>query len=356
MKRNIILLYGGVSGEHEVSCLSAYFVEQKLIEAGHQVCPVYIAPDGQWRITGEVSRVAGENHGEPCVPKFSREELEVAGGATSFRADFVFPIIHGTTGEDGKLQGLLEFYDIAYAGCSVLASALCMDKIISRRIFREAGILQPEFLDFYLNEWESDKSSIQNKIRQGLTFPVFIKPANLGSSVGITKCKDAADLAAALEIAFSFDDRVICEQGIDARELEVSILGNFPDYDVAGPGEVIVHHEFYSYEAKYLDENGADLVLSADVSDALKQKIHAIAKQGFLAVRGDGFARIDFFLDKSSNDLYLNEINTLPGFTHVSMFSMLWNEAGINGATLLDKIVTLGIRSHQGKRKQKRSR
>lgn len=345
--QNVLLIYGGQSGEHDVSCVSAEFIEQKLLENGHKVYPVYIDRGGNWFYNKRVSRIAEENRGEACRPLFSNSMVSLDAAGATIECDFVFPMIHGTTGEDGKLQGLLEFYRLPFAGSGSLSSALCMDKIVVRSVFKEAGIAQVPHFSFHNSEWQKESSGVLERAQRELNFPIFVKPANLGSSVGVSKCVDAASLSEGIQEALRYDDHVICEQGIDARELEVSVLGNYPHYEVAGPGEIIVHDEFYSYEAKYIKTDGADLELEANVDAKMAEQIHAVAKSAFGAVRGDGFARIDFFVDKNTQELYLNEINTLPGFTPISMFPLLWKNASIDSGELIQRIVELGVARHK---------
>ncbi|RME92563.1 MAG: D-alanine--D-alanine ligase [Candidatus Hydrogenedentota bacterium] len=336
----ILLLYGGRSAEHEVSCISAIFIFEKLVEARFTVYPVYVAKNGLWYLQ-EVPSAAEENCiGNSCKVRFVQQDSEffLEGERDKVPVKFVFPIIHGTNGEDGRLQGMLEFYQIPYAGCSALSSALCMDKWFMREIFKAAHLPQVEYAKLEKKQWEEKLSDIMEKF----SYPVFVKPCNMGSSVGVSKVKEQSELKTAIEDAFRYDDHILIEQGVDPEEIEVSILGNFPDYKVSLPGKLLPNHEFYSYEAKYEDENGAHFEIPANLEESVRKEVQEMAKKAFAAVRGEGFARIDFFLEKQTNKLYLNEINTLPGFTPISMFPRLFEVSGISPSDLLSEIVALG--------------
>lgn len=346
MIKNVLLIFGGISGEHDVSCISAAFIEKTLRQCGFDVFPVYIDKNGNWHKQDSVSSLPEITTADFCsLVKKETSYLEFTGGKIA--VDFIFPMIHGTTGEDGKLQGLMEFLDIPYAGAGVLSSALAMDKYYSKSFFQHAGIPQVSFIKFDKSDWLKDPGQAIDRIGREFQFPVFIKPSNMGSSVGVSRVKDPAGLKPALDLAFDYDDQVLCEQGIAVREIEVSILGNYPDYKVSVPGEIIPSHEFYSYEAKYLDKNGAQLAIPAAITPQQSGDIQRLAVEAFKAVKGDGFARIDFFIDKATDDIYLNEINTLPGFTPVSMFPMMWENSGVSPVELIKTIVNLGLAKYQ---------
>jgi len=353
--KNILLLFGGVSGEHEVSCVSAKFIEKTLIEAKYQVIPVYINTEGNWHYQSRVPDNPEKHEINPCF-LHRHSDCQIQTTDNKFPVDFAFPIIHGTTGEDGKLQGFFEFVDIPYAGSDVLSSALCMNKYYSKLIFQSAHIPQVSFIKVEKHEWTKFPEKIINNIAKDFRFPVFTKPASMGSSVGISRVQNPENLNEAIEHALKFDDLVMCEQGISAREIEVSILGNFPDYKVSIPGEIISSHDFYSYEAKYLDTNGARLVIPAEISPDQSMTIQELAVKSFTSVQGCGFARIDFFLNKEDNHIYLNEINTLPGFTPVSMFPKLWEQSGLKSVDLIHKIIQLGVEKYKQKKTLKTRR
>lgn len=348
--KSIALIYGGESGEHDVSCVSASYLEQTIVAAGFNVVPVYISRKGEWHRQPSVEKLASDNKHNPStlVQKNGRVVLQQSAG-DDIEIDFAFPIVHGTAGEDGALQGFFEVLGLPYAGSGVASSAVCMDKALMRALFAVNQIPQVEYF-VVANAEAADVQNIHERITSSFGYPVFIKPCNMGSSVGVHKANSREALAHAIEDAARFDDHLLCEQGLPVRELEIAIAGNFPEYITSGVGEIrvnqsataLTHHEFYSYEAKYLDPNGAELFLDADIDAATRGEIQRLATEAYGAVRGDGFARIDFFLHRETGKLYLNEINTLPGFTPISMFPQLFRAAGIDGAQITRKIIEWG--------------
>lgn len=286
-------------------------------------------------------KLAGDNVSNPATLLRSERSVTLRSATNAVVIDFAFPIIHGPAGEDGSLQGFFEVMGLPYAGTGVASSAVCMDKALMRALFAVNEIPQVKYFVIQ-NPLAADTRALDERIRGTFGYPVFIKPCNMGSSVGVHKVKDASGLATALADAGRFDDHLLCEQGLNVRELEIAVAGNFPHYITSGVGEIKVNHEFYSYEAKYLDPKGADLFLKAPIDEATERKIQKLAAQAFSSVRGDGFARIDFFLDKDSGELYLNEINTLPGFTPISMFPQLFKAAGKSGAEITRQIIEWG--------------
>lgn len=303
--------------------------------------PVYVDRSGTWHWQTQVHKVAVENAANPCTLARINSQVVLRSTANAVAVDFAFPIIHGTAGEDGSLQGYFEVLGLPYAGAGVATSAVCMDKALMRALFAVSQIPQVQYFVIQIAE-KASVAELDRRIASSFGYPVFIKPCNMGSSVGVHKVKDAASLAAAIADAARFDDHLLCEQGLPVRELEIAIAGNYPDYITSGVGEITVNHEFYSYEAKYLDPAGANLHLKADIPEAMEREIKQLASLAFAAVRGDGFARIDFFLDKNTGKLYLNEINTLPGFTPVSMFPQLFRASGIAGEEITRKIIEWG--------------
>ena len=339
--KTVLLVYGGQSGEHEVSCVSAAYLEQTIAEAGYTPVPVYVDRSGVWHWQKTVHKEAAENDQNPATLTRVGGNVLLRSATGSVVVQFAFPIIHGTAGEDGSLQGYFEVLGLPYAGAGVASSAVCMDKALMRALFAVHGLPQVEY--FVISRADkADARQIDRQITESFGYPVFIKPCNMGSSVGVHKVKDSAALAAAIADAARFDDHLLCEQGLNVRELEIAIAGNYPEYVTSGVGEIRVNHEFYSYEAKYLDPRGAELFLKAEISEAQAADIRKLAEQAFAAVRGDGFARIDFFLDKDSGKLYLNEINTLPGFTPISMFPQLFRAAGVAGPEITRRLIELG--------------
>ncbi|MES0489796.1 MAG: D-alanine--D-alanine ligase family protein [Leptospirales bacterium] len=342
MVNSVALLYGGRSGEHDVSCISAQFIEKNILTAGYKVIPVYIDRHGEWHLQERVHTNPEKNIKRP-VRLVPGDPPELVNENESVTFDFVFPIIHGTGGEDGTLQGLLDFFRIPYAGAGVLCSSLCMDKYFARQMFNQHDLPQVQYTRISRSEWENDSNAVEDKISSNFAYPVFIKPCRMGSSVGVHKVAHENEISKAIEEALQYDDFLLCEEGKNVRELEISILGNYPDYQVSQIGEIEPNHNFYSYEAKYLDKDGASLTIPAQITEKEKQQIQSMALKAFAATSGDGFARIDFFMDKANGKILLNEINTLPGFTPVSMFPMLWLENGLDGPSLIQKIIDLGV-------------
>lgn len=324
-----------------MSCVSAAYLEQTIGEAGFVVIAVYVDRAGVWHWQDKVHKLAGDNISNPATLSRTGQSVTLRSATNAVAIDFAFPIIHGPAGEDGSLQGYFEVMGLPYAGTGVASSAVCMDKALMRALFAVNEIPQVKYFVIQ-NPLSSDTRALDERINNTFGYPVFIKPCNMGSSVGVHKVKDASGLATALTDAGRFDDHLLCEQGLNVRELEIAVAGNFPHYITSGVGEIKVNHEFYSYEAKYLDPKGADLFLKAPIDEATERKIQTLAAQAFSSVRGDGFARIDFFLDKDSGELYLNEINTLPGFTPISMFPQLFKAAGKSGAEITRQIIDWG--------------
>jgi D-alanine-D-alanine ligase len=357
-KLRIAVLAGGRSGEHEVSLQSAASVVAALDRARYEVVVVGIDKDGGWRALpparfllnpGDPRRIALAD-GPPVLPPRAGEvwpvsadtpDAAVSGGPV----DVVFPALHGTFGEDGTVQGLLELAGVAYVGAGVLGSAVGMDKDVAKRLLRDAGIPVADWVCFRDADLDADGARLRYALER-LGLPVFVKPANLGSSVGTAKVKRAADLADAVAAAMRYDTKVLVEEAIDGREIEVSVLGN--DDPVASvPGEIVPRHEFYSYAAKYLDENGAALVIPADLPAETAESVRGLAVRAFLVLEAAGMARVDFFLERNTGRLLVNEINTLPGFTKISMYPKLWEASGLPYARLLDRLIDLAIERQQ---------
>ncbi len=273
--------------------------------------------------------------------------------------DVVFPVVHGTNCEDGTLQGLLELADVAYVGCGVLASSVGMDKEFAKRLLRDAGIPIVPYLCFKKSQWLKDPEGCSRRVSAQFSFPVFVKPANSGSSVGVHQVKTASALAAAMDDALSYDTKVLIEKSISAREIEFSVLENLDASQpplVSVPGEIAPTHEFYSYEAKYLDGAGAKLEIPAQLSAEQLTQAREMASKTFQALEGEGLARVDLFLDRQSGEFYVNEVNTLPGFTSISMYPKLWEKSGIEYTELLTRLVELAQARHRTKKGLKRER
>jgi D-alanine-D-alanine ligase len=380
-KLRVGVIYGGRSGEHEVSIASAAAVFKHLDRARYEPVPIRIEKDGRWTLADRpptalaASEVIDQSRLAPAHPvrpgreahlvsypaeetlltidRPTRDADEMA-RVTGLGLDVVFPVLHGPYGEDGTVQGLLELANVPYVGAGVLASAVGMDKAFMKIAFLARGLPVGPYRVLLSHQWAEARSSHATAIAQALGFPLFVKPANLGSSVGISKAKTPADLEAALDLAFQFDRKAVIEAAVpSAREIEVGVLGNdAPEASVAG--EIIPSREFYDYEAKYLDE-GSVPVIPADLDEATAQEVRRLAIEAFLAVDGSGLARVDFLLARDTGHLYVNEVNTLPGFTTISMYAKLWAASGVEYRALLDRLIALALERHAAKQKLRTS-
>jgi len=348
------VLYGGRSGEHEVSLRSAATVIGALDPTRYEVVPIAIGKDGRWRTGIDSKRLLDEaaramqaipDHGVEvtAAPEPSRHALVPLGGGAPMPLDVVFPVLHGTYGEDGTVQGLFELADIPYVGSGVLASSVGMDKAIMKSVFRDAGI--PVCRWIVTRPADETTEAIVARATTEIGFPCFVKPANLGSSVGISKVKAPEALAAAVAEAASYDPKVVIEAGIDARELECGVLGN-DQPEVSAVGEVIPSHEWYDYADKYVDD-GVRTVIPAQLSPEVTDEARLLAARTFRAIDAAGMARVDFFLERGTDRLYVNEINTIPGFTSASMFPRLWEAAGKPLAVVVERLLELAIARHR---------
>lgn len=366
-KTRVLVLYGGQSAEHEISLRSAAYIVEALDPARYDVMAIAIDKEGRW-LLDEASREKlkhlqtyqlPDKANEVVLPASSAHRmLSLNGQNSALSFDVVFPILHGTLGEDGTVQGLLELANIPYVGAGVLCSAVAMDKAVAKALIREAGLPTPDYLAFSLGDWTLRRESILQAIKKQFTVPVFVKPANLGSSVGIHKVKEETTLLSAIEDAFQYDTKILIEAGLPVREIELSVLENLTYGEpalVSLPGEIVPTHEFYSYEAKYLDENGARLVLPAPLSQAQIEKAQILAQTAFAILNCEGMARVDLFLHKETGEFLFNEINTIPGFTSISMYPKLWALSGMSGQTLLTHLIQLAQARHQRKMKLKRT-
>jgi D-alanine-D-alanine ligase len=361
-KLRVAVLYGGRSGEHEVSLQSAASVINYLDRDRFEIVPVAIDKQGRWHLN-DVSLIQGkkslpvfEDAPRIVLPPDSAatSALISLGGSGEARAiDVVFPVIHGPLCEDGTIQGLLELADVPYVGCGVLASAVAMDKEVAKRLARDAELPIVSYISLREEHWRKEKRQVAERVEKELGYPVFVKPANLGSSVGVQKVKKAGDLTTALENAFQYDLKVLVEIAVNAREIELSVLEN-PDSGadplVSVPGEIEPNHEFYSYEAKYLDEKGAALIIPAMLDADQIRRVQDIGRKAFLAMECEGMARVDLLLDRTSEKLFFNELNTIPGFTSISMYPKLWEASGIGYTELLTRLVDLAISRHKRKK------
>ena len=354
------ILYGGRSGEHEVSLQSAASVINHLDRSRFEIVPVAIDKQGRWHLN-DISLLEGKK----SLPVFkdtpkvvlapnpadtsTGSALIQLGGGQEKGIDVVFPVLHGPLCEDGTIQGLLELADVPYVGSGVLASAVAMDKEMAKRIARDAGLPIVPYVSLRQERWQKEKQQSAEKIQEALGYPVFVKPSNLGSSVGVHKIKEPSDLNTALEDAFKYDTKVLVEVAVNAREIEVSVLENpetGADPLVSVPGEINPAHEFYSYEAKYLDEKGAELIIPAKLDAAQTKRAQKIASEAFTALECEGMARVDMLLDRTSGTIFFNEVNTIPGFTPISMYPKMWEVSGISYQELLSRLVDLAISRH----------
>ncbi len=373
-KIRVAVLYGGRSAEHEVSLQSASNVIQYLDPDLFEIIPIGIDKQGSWFLGKDVFVKSIEHKkvsqlqdststwftpewvGKP-IAKHQIKELIVSQTSERF-FDVVFPVMHGTLCEDGTLQGLLELADLPYVGCGVLASAVGMDKDISKRLALHAGINVAPFIVIKRDQWEHHAADFSRLVDEKLSYPVFVKPANAGSSIGITKVKAAEHLGAAVLEALKFDNKIIIEKGLNVHELEIAVLESLePNADpiVSVVGEIKPSHEFYSYDAKYVDEHGAELLIPAAVNDTVKAQAQRVAKEIFQVLECEGMARVDLFLNKDTQQIFFNEINTIPGFTQISMYPKLMDASGISYSALLTHLVQLAIKRHKNKSRLSRN-
>ncbi len=367
-KLRIGLVFGGRSGEHEVSLASATSVMANLDREKYDVVPIGITKEGSWLLGTEPAHLmaAEQSVGEEADDGTQTTAVTLTGdprlrrlipvqGGEKLRdngaLDVIFPVLHGTYGEDGTLQGLLEMANVPYVGCGVLGAALGMDKEKMKIVFQAIGLPNVDYLVYRRNEWERSPETIMDAIEQRLGYPCFVKPVNLGSSVGINKAHDRVELTLAMQVAAEYDRKIIIEHGINCREFECAVLGN-DEPIVSVVGEVVASNEFYDYNAKYLD-NQSQVIIPANIPQAAAEEIRRQASKAFLALDLSGLARVDFFLEKESGQVYINEVNTLPGFTEISMYPKLWEASGLPYPQLLDRLIELAIERHEDKQRNR---
>jgi D-alanine-D-alanine ligase len=399
-KIRVGILFGGRSGEHEVSLLSAASVFNAIDKDKYEVVPIGITKEGRWVTAADAERLLyGKAAGEGARPTHLRAgdpeatpgaavlakgesvvvppepqrhgsiapfETDASSHALTRRAadraidvDVIFPVLHGTFGEDGTIQGLLELADMAYVGAGVLGSAAGMDKDVMKALFRAAGLPIVQHVTLLRSEWETNPKKVRKLVESKLKYPVFVKPANLGSSVGISKAHDRKELGPAIAEAAKFDRKIVIEQGVGgrkqkAREIECSVLGN-DEPEASLPGEIVPSTEFYDYNAKYLDE-GSQLIIPAKLTKSETKEVQRLAIGAFKAVDCSGLARVDFLMEPKSRKIYLNEINTMPGFTAISMYPKLWAASGVSYSDLIGRLIQLGLERHEDKKKNQYSR
>jgi D-alanine-D-alanine ligase len=366
-KIRVGVLFGGQSGEHEVSLVSARAVMGGLDTGKYEVVPIGITKEGRW-IAGPDTMpaleaaadpkllpggpAAGTNNQEPRTESLVTygSAVEASGLSAGSRSsvlgsiNVVFPVMHGPMGEDGTVQGLMELAGVPYVGCGVLAAAVGMDKAMMKAAFAAAGLPLVPWLLVRRADWRSGREYVAEQVEAQLRYPMFVKPANMGSSVGITKAIDRATLLAGLAEAARYDRRIVVEQGINAREIEISVLGN-DDVEASVPGEIVPSNEWYDYEAKYLGGE-SEIRIPAPISPELAERVRELAIRAFKTIDGAGLGRVDFLLDRDTGELYLNEANTMPGFTPISMYAKMWEASGLPYGKLLDRLIELAIERH----------
>ena len=350
------ILFGGRSGEHEVSLASAASVIRGLDPDKYEAVPIGISKEGHWLVGTAAQKMLPEVLRGGQRVTLTADPTDVAlvrldGSGGGQRIDVVFPVMHGTFGEDGTIQGLLDLAGLPFVGAGVLGSSIGMDKDVSKRLLQAAKIPVVPWITVYRHDWQQNPEQIQGAVELKFSYPVFVKPATLGSSVGMTKVHSRAELAPALNLAAEFAMKILVEEAVTAREIEVSVLGNH-DLKASVPGEIVPHREFYDYTAKYL-EDGTQLLIPADLKPPQVQKIQKYAVDAFRCLELSGMARVDFFLEKSGGKIYLNEVNTIPGFTSISMYPKLWEASGIPFRELIDKLIELALEMHAEKARTK---
>lgn len=361
----VAVVYGGKSSEHEVSLQSAKCVLDNLDPERFDVVPIAIDRQGAWhaqdirRLRATTENVLPVDATGDEVALCATDAGTIMQGSEPRKIDVVFPVMHGPLCEDGSIQGLLELADVAYVGAGVLGSAICMDKDVAKRLARAAGIDTVEYVCLRAQSWRSETSTWRQRVAEELGYPVFVKPANLGSSVGVSKVAREQDLEPALDLAFAYDEKVLVERAVNAREIELAVLAALDPVQpphVSVPGEIVPRDAFYSYERKYLDPEGATLEVPAKLEDRQVVQARSIARDVFVALECDGMARVDLFLDRDSGRLLFSEANTIPGFTSISMYPKLWEASGLSYGDLLARLISLALQRHARRSGLKRLR
>ena len=379
MKKNIAVIFGGRSGEHEISIRSARTVIEQADATKYHVIPVAISPEGAWLSPADslglfpedVRENYGYKYGDVAAERFAMLGDARVGGLVQLcedcgkacpthtaQIDAVFPVLHGTFGEDGTIQGLFEMADIPYVGCGVLASSCGMDKVFMKTLFRDAGLPMCEYVWFMRDEWIQNRDQTVSLVAAKLGYPCFVKPANLGSSVGVSKATDDVSLAAAIDVAAEYDRKIIVEEGLEMREIECAVLGN-EDPQASLPGEYVIRDEskkFLDYTEKYSGTGNNQFVVPAPISDELTDRVRTLSVKAFKAIDGSGLARVDFFLRNDTGALLVNEINTLPGLTDASGWPKMWQGSGKDFPVVIDDLIDLAIQRHADKKKNRTSK
>jgi D-alanine-D-alanine ligase len=354
------VLFGGRSGEHEVSLASAASVIRALDPEKYEAVPIGISKEGHWLVGRGAQELladvlkSGDRVILPSDPTAAAlVPLVPVAGRPRITVDVIFPVLHGTFGEDGTVQGLMELAGLPYVGAGVLASAVGMDKDVQKRLFEQAGLPIVPFMTVRRSDWEHKRAAILKAIKRKFRFPFFVKPATLGSSVGMTRVKTTGEISGAMDLAAEFALKIVVERGIAGREIEVAVLGN-DELRASIPGEIVPHREYYDYTAKYL-EGGTDLLIPAPLTKKQAKTFQEYAIRAFQAIDGCGMARCDFFLERRSGKIFVNELNTIPGFTSISMYPKMWEASGLPYIKLIDRLIELAIEMHREKSRTKYS-
>jgi len=361
-KLKVGVVFGGQSGEHEVSLMSATSVINVMDKIKYDIIPIGITKEGKWHIfPGDVSKIQDGSWREEAIPAFLPPDTDYKclislkeGKEVRHYMDVVFPVLHGPRGEDGTVQGVFELMNIPYVSCGVSSSAVCMDKVFTKQILRQAGLPVVDYKVFYKKDLPQQLEQMASEVEASLGYPCFVKPANMGSSVGITKAHDRSELKAAINLAAQYDRKLLVEKFIPAREIECSVLGNDRP-EASLPGEIIPSHEFYDYTAKYYDEGKSKLLIPAPLAGEETEKIRSLAVKAFKALDCSGMARVDFLMSKVSGIIYINELNSIPGFTKISMYPKMWEAAGLPYKELVDRLIGLALERHRDKQNLKLS-
>ncbi|MGA9998318.1 MAG: D-alanine--D-alanine ligase family protein [Pyrinomonadaceae bacterium] len=373
-KIRVGVIFGGRSGEHEVSIRSARSVIEALDRKKYEVVPIAIGKEGKWLSPAESSRLLPEKTGSLLPQRIRDASQDVAilgdpsrNGLVSLSTenrieasqplDLIFPVLHGTYGEDGTLQGLLEMAGVPYVGCGVLASSCGMDKVVMKALFRDAGLPICKYTWFLRTQWEANRETIERRVAREIGFPAFVKPANLGSSVGVSRATDKSSLRQAIELAARYDRKVIVEEGVDAREIECAVMGN-EEPEASLPGEYVVYDKaasFLDYTEKYSGTGHVEFIVPARLSKSMTARIQKMATRAFQSIDGSGLARVDFFLTRDTNELLINELNTLPGLTDVSGYPKMWEASGRPFPEVIDHLITLALARHKEKSRNETS-
>lgn len=351
-KLNVAVIFGGKSGEHEVSLMSATNVINAMDKSKYDIYMIGITKKGQWMLyQGPVEKLKDGSWEAIARELDNRQLIDLILGSMleenhKAKIDVIFPVLHGPNGEDGTIQGFFEMLDIPYVGCGVIGSALGMDKAISKQLFMDAGLKVAAYDISYKYEIQDKLQTVIDRIEKKFQYPVFVKPVNMGSSVGITKAHDRQELEKGLQEAAKYDRKILVEEFINGREIECAVLGNnYPE--ATGAGEIIPSKEFYDYEAKYFDDGKSTLIIPAKLTEEQSKAIGEAAVKAFKALDCCGMSRVDFFLEKTTGEIYINEINTIPGFTQISMYPKLWEVAGLSYSKLIDRLIELALERHE---------